>query len=209
MWGNIELLRSISHVLMWVSIASAVLAAVATGLRYYVDRRVSELSSQAEAARTEQKERESGEREAAVRSQLQNTEQKLQHSAGKLAQLEERARPRSLSEEQTKIMIAAIRSCSPKVVGLTAPLNDAEAISFAGQIEALFKAAGWESRSVAQAVFSGTPVGVILRVRAKDSVHPCTLSVQQAFAAIGISAPAEIVPTTPLDIVDVVIGHKL
>ena len=48
MWNSIDNLKVISHYLMWASAILAILAAVATGIRYYVDHRASELSSQAQ-----------------------------------------------------------------------------------------------------------------------------------------------------------------
>src|SRR5437660_4615938 len=45
-WNSIEILRNASHVLMWASALLAVAAALAAGVRYYVDRRVGELSAQ-------------------------------------------------------------------------------------------------------------------------------------------------------------------
>lgn len=45
MWDDIETLRSLSHTLMLCTVACGVLAAAITGGRFYIDRRVSRLSS--------------------------------------------------------------------------------------------------------------------------------------------------------------------
>jgi len=45
MWNQIDTLRAVSYGLMWASAILAILAALSTGLRYYIDRRAGELSA--------------------------------------------------------------------------------------------------------------------------------------------------------------------
>jgi hypothetical protein len=208
MWNSIETLRGVSHGLMWASATLAIAAALATGLKFYVDRRVGELSAAARASQDEIKEQIQREREAAVRSELEETKSRLQDSAAKLAGLETKSQPRSISATQRERLVDGLKTCSAKVVLLTAPLGDPEAIAFAQNLEAVFVAAGWKSDGVSQAVFPGVPTGLIVRVPSKDHIHPCAAQVQYAFASIGIEVPGVIVAGSSVELLDIVVGHK-
>lgn len=207
-WNNIEGLRTLSQGLMWAAGLFAVTAALVTGARYYVDRRIGELAAQARLAEAEAKEKDQAEREAALRAQLQGAERELQNSTGKLANLEARARPRLLTDDQRRSLIDRLKNCPLKVVSWTAPLGDPEALAFAKYLESAFVEAGWQTQGVSQAVFTGVPVGVLLRVPSREDLHPCAVQVQQAFGAIGIQAPGDLVPGSPTDRLDIVVGHK-
>jgi hypothetical protein len=51
-WDNIQTLRSLSHCFLWAAlILTPIIAAGAIGTRYYIDRRIGELSASAQAAR--------------------------------------------------------------------------------------------------------------------------------------------------------------
>lgn len=208
MWSDIDSLKSLSHGLMWATAILAVFAAITTGIRYYVDRRASELTSAVQRSEVELKENALKEREAALRAKVETAEREQREANAKLNKMEEKAKPRTFTEAQKNRFVAAMSRCTSKVVSLTAPLGNPEAISFANYLESLFKAAGWTSRGLSQAVFTGIPVGVILRVPSKEKLHPCIGTLQQTFAELGIEAPGEIVPGTSVDEIDIVVGHK-
>lgn len=208
MWSDIDSLKSLSHGLMWATAIFAVLAAGTTGIRYYVDRRVSELTTVARNVESELKEKAQSAREAALQAKLETAEREQREAGSKLKKIEEKAKPRVFSEVQQQRLVAALSGCSNKLVMLTAPLGDPEAISFANALESIFKTAGWESKGVSQGVFTGIPVGVILRVPSKDKFHPCLGPLQKVLTDLGIQAPAVIEADTPVDAIDIVVGHK-
>lgn len=210
MWSDMESLRSLSHGLMWATALCGVLAAMATGIRYYVDRRVSELASAKRAVEIEQKDAAQRDREAQLQAKVDAAEIAQKEADLKLSKVEAGAAPRNLDAGQRQRFIEAISACQNKrVFLLTAPMGVPEPMAFAQLIESLFKAAGWTSHGISQAVFSGAPYGIILRVASKENLHPCVSIVQKAFSDIGIVAPGEIVPGTSTDLVDIVVGHKL
>ena len=208
MLSDVDSLKSLSHGLMWATAVFAILAATTTGIRYYVDRRVSELTSAARIADAERKERAQTEREAALRAQVEAAEKEQHEANQKLSKLEEKTKPRVLTESQEKKFVADIARCSSKNISVTTPIGDPEAAFFAKYLISLFKNAGWTIKADAQAIFTGVPVGVILRVPSKEQLHPCVASVQKAFHDIGIQAPGEVVAGIPVDVLDIVVGHK-
>jgi hypothetical protein len=208
MWSDIDSLRSLSHGLMWATAIFGVLAATTTGIRYYVDRRASELISVARNAELELKEKAQREREAALQAKIETAEREQGEANTKLTKIEEKAKPRTFTNSQEKQFIAAVSGCSSKLVSLTAPLGDPEAISFANYLDSLFKVAGWTTKGVSQAVFTGIPLGIILRVNSKQQLHPCMVSLQKTLYELGFQAPGDVVPGTPVDAIDIVVGHK-
>jgi hypothetical protein len=208
MMSDVDSLRSLSHWLMWATAVFAILAATTTGIRYYVDRRVSDLTSAARSAEAERKEKAQSEREAALRAQLETAEREQREASHKLSKLEEKTKPRAFNESQEKQFIAEVARCSNKILAITTPIGDPEAASFARYLISLFKNAGWTIKADSQAIFSGTPVGVILRVPSKEQLHPCVASVQRAFQNIGIQALGEVAAGTNMNVLDIVVGHK-
>jgi hypothetical protein len=193
---------------MWASAILAILAATSTGIRYYVDRRVSELTSAARSAEAERKEKAQAEREASLQAKVEAAEKEQRDANQKLSKLEDKAKPRVLSESQEKKFLSEISRCSEKVLSVTTPIGDPEAASFAKYLMSLFKAAGWTIKADSQEIFSGTPIGIILRVPSKEQLHPCVALVQRTFHDLGIQAPGEAVAGIPTDLLDIVVGHK-
>ncbi|MEQ1846705.1 MAG: hypothetical protein ABL983_14155, partial [Nitrospira sp.] len=102
---------------------------MATGLRYYVDRRVSDLASAVRVMEEQQRDARQAEREAELRGQLHVTELKLQDSTKKVTALEEQARPRALTVRQRDQLVVFLRD-KPKgrvVIKASATAPDARA----------------------------------------------------------------------------------
>ena len=93
MWNSIDNLKSASHALMWATAIFAILAASATGIRYYVDRRASELSSQVRR-----------EHEVELKMQVDVAQREQQEARDKLSKIEQTVKGRHLSSEQMAVL---------------------------------------------------------------------------------------------------------
>ena len=153
-------------------------------------------------------ERKGAEAQQALTKQLESARTDLNESRSKIGQLEKATAPRVIDAGQRKKLAEALLACKGGKLSIAALLGDAEAIQFAQQLDEAFKSAGWQSSGVSQVVFSGAPVGLILRVQSRDSFHPCTPLVQRALASIGYEASGEVVAGTSVQAVDLVVGKK-
>jgi hypothetical protein len=133
MWNTVETLRSISHTLMWAAVTFAILAAMATGVRYYVDRRAGELSSMAQRAAASLQRQEQLEREAILKKQLEDARREQEAAAAKLATVEAMARGRHLTSEQCAKITASARMTAAALskVDVTAANSNNEAQTYA------------------------------------------------------------------------------
>jgi len=95
---------------MWATALCGVLAAMATGIRYYVDRRVSELASAKRAVEIEQKDAAQRDREAQLQAKVDAAEIAQKEADLKLSKVEAGAAPRNLDAGQRQRFIEAICS---------------------------------------------------------------------------------------------------
>ena len=133
MWNNVESLRSFSHTLLWATVAFAILAAMATGVRYYIDRRVGELSSLAQ-----------NEREAELKIQVEVAQHEQQEAREKLSKVEQDVKGRHLTAEQSATIAAMARQVchSLSAVIVTAANSDHEAQVYGTEFVKALKGAG-------------------------------------------------------------------
>ena len=141
MWNSIESLRSLSHSLMWGAVVFAILAAASTGVRYYVDRRASELSSLAQRVDAEQKEQLQREREAALKLQVEAAQRE---ASEKLSKIEKNVKGRHLTSEQTTTLAAMAKQVcrSLPMINVTAANSNQEAQVYATEFVKALKAGG-------------------------------------------------------------------
>lgn len=78
----------------------------------------------------------------------------------------------------------------------------------ASQINAVLKSVGWQTNDVSQAVFTGNPIGLILKVHSAETAPAFTILLQQAFSLIGFSAIGTIAPDIPELTLTLIVGTK-
>ena len=105
---EIESLKTLSQNLMWAAlvstIASAILTAGFMSWRYFVDRRITELSSQAQIAAAEVKDKIHLEHLEALKTQLEIAKREQKEASIKFSQMEESVEPRHLTSQQSAIL---------------------------------------------------------------------------------------------------------
>ena len=109
-WDNIQVLRSLSHSLMWGTAILAILAAGATGLRYYIDRRISELSAAAQTAR-----------ETKLRADIDSAQQRQEAAEAEVVALRTRQQPRELSLQQVQLFRTFLREAPGRSIPIESP----------------------------------------------------------------------------------------
>jgi hypothetical protein len=188
MWNSIEVLRTLSHALIWAAGLLAILAAMATGLRYYVDRRVSDLASAARVMEEQQRDTRQAEREVELRGQLRATELKLQDSTKKVTALEEQARPRALTDSQRNQLVVFLRDKPKGRVVIKASATAPDARGYAEEIRDVLAHEGWTVR-IDNAIFAGpNSGGVWITVKDLNKAPTTAGLLQNALKAVGIDA---------------------
>lgn len=188
MWNSIETLRALSHALIWAAGLLAILAAMATGLRYYVDRRVSDLASAVRVMEEQQRDARQAEREAELRGQLHVTELKLQDSTKKVTALEEQARPRALTVRQRDQLVVFLRDKPKGRVVIKASATAPDARAYAEEFRDVLAQDGWTVR-IDNAIFAGpSSSGVWITVKDPNKAPMTAGLLQNALKAVGIDA---------------------
>jgi hypothetical protein len=118
---------------MWATAAFGVLAALSTGVRYYIDRRVGELSSTAQR-----------EREQNLKRQVEAAEQNQADANAKLAQIEKNVKGRHLTAAQSNAISEIAKTARHNLTGVvvTAANSNNEAQVYATEFVAALKAGG-------------------------------------------------------------------
>ena len=189
MWNSIDNLRALSHGLMWASAILAIFAAIATGVRFYVDRRAGELSSQAQRVSTEIKEQSQSEREAVLTKQLEAAKREQQEASTKLSTLEQKMKRRHLSPEQSSTLASMARKActSLPMVNVTAANSNNEAQVYATEFVKILKAAGCAS-DLSLPIPGLTPdvIGIHIGVRDPQNLSPGAIELSKMLSSSGI-----------------------
>jgi len=178
MWNSVEILRSLSNLLMWAAAIFGILAAVATGARYYVDRRANELSSDAQRVR-----------EAALRSQVETAQREQQEASEKLAKIEQNVQGRHLTSEQSTALTAMARQAyhSLPTVNVTAANSNHEAQVYGTEFVKALKAGGCAA-DLSLPIPGLTPdiIGIHIGVRDLKNVPLGAIALAKMLTDIGV-----------------------
>lgn len=178
MWNSIDNLKSASHALMWATAIFAILAASATGIRYYVDRRASELSSQVRR-----------EHEVELKMQVDVAQREQQEARDKLSKIEQTVKGRHLSSEQMAVLtVIARKSCHLlSIVNVTAANSNHEAQVYATDFVKALKAAGCKA-DLALPIPGLTPdvMGIHIGVRDTKSISSAAIELSKMLNTIGV-----------------------
>jgi hypothetical protein len=231
----IETLQRWSQVLLWISIILPTIGAGAAIARYYVERQEKRLSaaraaevlqhlqddlavtsrnaadvkaaSDALQGKLEATRHESSAAQATLETKVSAAEATIKKAEAEVSRVREQAAPRTISAAQRSQLVSRLKQCGTFKVGFTAPMGDPEALELARALDAAFIAAGWTTTGVSQAVFDGSPVGILMRVD-PNAQPKCAKAVQDALQAIGLPASGVAVPGASADSLAIVVGHK-
>lgn len=113
--------------------------------------------------------------------------------------------PRQVTVASANQLVAALRTLPPESVRLTALLGDPESANLAHLLREILALAGWTTESgINQAVFSGAPRGVIIRV---DAERPSVRTLADWLNAVGLKGRGEL--KADLNGVDIIVGSNL
>jgi len=176
---------------MWAAAMLAILAAGSTWLRYHVDRRVSELSSQAQGAREEEGRRRQEAAELklqALRDREEESRKRHELAEQELSSLRAKAVPRTLPSEGRQAMSAFLLRHPKGSVVIKASVSAPDARGYADQIAAVLEAAGWTVK-VDNALFAGPDAaGLWITVRDPEKSPSGAGVLQEALKAAGLEA---------------------
>jgi hypothetical protein len=101
-----------------------------------------------------------------------------------LFELQERTKPRQISEEQRTRLMTLLSAASPKgLVGLGCVRGDAEGGTLAEQIDEVLKAAGWSTTGIARATYDGgNPTGLFVLVKSASTAPAHAAVLQRVFS---------------------------
>lgn len=151
--------------------------------------------------------------ERTVKLELEAAQQreKAAKAERELLELQDRIKPRRLSEANRVALIRALRQANPKgLVTLNCVLGDGEGFAFATQIDDVLKAAGWTTTGVNQGVYGGgaNPIGFGIVVHSAATTPPHAGSLQSAFTAAGFPLNGVEQPAIQEGLVVLLVGNK-
>ena len=198
-WDNVQVLRSLSHTLVWTTVILSILTTGALGLRYYIDRRIGELSTAAQTAR-----------ETQLRADIDNARQRQDAAEAEVAALRIRQQPRELSSQQIQLFRTFLREASGRFLAVESPTGDLEAQRLALQLISHLRSEGWETgeHSVSMVHYDIPIEGIRISVRDLDSAQPHVSILQRAFEAIGMPAKIKVDDTSIQPPIVLIVGHK-
>jgi hypothetical protein len=191
---TIETLRRWSQILLWVSIVLPILAALAIGARYYVERYEKKLSGGITSAA------------------IQQARQDASEARSELSALKERTAPRRLSPEQRQAMLPFIAKLRGRPVAFACRLMDGESCDYASELAALFLQAGCQVPEPIKTSLNDLAGYVALSPYGKVDTEIVQL-LTSAFQAAGIAARIEAIKENSVgawyqDVVHIIVGRK-
>jgi hypothetical protein len=125
-----------------------------------------------------------------------------------LFELQERIKPRRITDAQRATLIKALTKSPKGPVTIATPIGDAEAQMFARQIREILESSGWKSVRFTQNLFKGTPVGLSVNVRDGNKVPLFVEMLRQAFESSGIPIYGAYNPELTDEAVQLLVGMK-
>lgn len=117
----------------------------------------------------------------------------------KVSELEAKAQWRTITAKQEEDFTNALTSSPKGKVDVICVANDQEALSLAQQIIDLLKISEYKVNVALYTVYgpADTSTGVVIGVKSTNSIPPCAIFLQRAFAGINIKAPIANKPFGP------------
>ena len=111
---------------------------------------------------------------------------------------------RQISQAAANALVAELRRYPSESFGITSLMSDAETYQTASMIEQILKATGWTTDGISQAMFSGLPRDIIMKVpQQKESL----LALLNWFGNIGFKPQGVLEPT--LTRLEIIVGTAL
>lgn len=149
--------------------------------------------------------------ESASRLEIEAAQQreKAAKAERELLELQERIRPRRITDEQRARLVELLRKVPKGPVIVRSVMGDAEGNALAEQIDAIFKVAGWTTDGVTYSAYSGgNPTGLFGAVQSAATAPTHATSIQQVFDAVGIPLPGTENARVPANTLEIVVGIK-
>jgi hypothetical protein len=195
--ATIHWLRSVSHVLLWVTVIFQILTVTAASGRYYVERREKRLSSKLSADR------------------LRRTQETAEASQRELASLKEELAPRHLTDEQKSRLLQTLSNYKDEQIEIRCIFGDHESKEYGEEFVSIFRSAGWNTGgSLYQTGFAKDPHGVQIAVNANEAaggrLPSATMVLRQELLNLGIMTNMQIlaVPDAEVGKLNLYIGKK-
>jgi hypothetical protein len=93
-------------------------------------------------------------------------------------------------------------------VNVTAVHGNRNSINFANELDNLLNKAGWPTRGVKQAIFTGNPTGLILTVNSSKETPPYASKLQHILKTIGLPVSAEMHTEDPIQSLNLTVGDN-
>ena len=164
---DIETLRFWSKLLLWTSVVLPILAAMAVGVRYYVELRIGHLIS--EQARAEN---------AALQTELRQRK-------AEISELQTRTSARRLTDAQRETMSRILAKAAGTSAVVACKLLDGESCDYAEQIAQVLRVAKWLVEPVNKTSLADLPE-VVAVYRPFQQSPPGVAVMQEALIAAGV-----------------------
>ncbi len=137
-----------------------------------------------------------------------NLRERAARAEKELIEVQERIKPRRITDTQRAKLIQALKPVPKGPIGLTTTMGDGEARMLAGQIQAILKAAGWEDVHISQALFNKPMVGVMIEFHDLNKIPPFAVPLLDAFYSNDISKTLVYNSEVPEGKIIIIVGMK-
>jgi hypothetical protein len=137
-----------------------------------------------------------------------NAETKRAEAEKALLELQERIKPRHLSAQQNARFLELLNANPKGSVEVRCPIGDPEIYNFALEIEAVLKAAGWQTTLNNRVIITPMPVGLKMWVRSGQTAPAHAIALLNILDLIGLTPVAEQNPELPEGQTVLIVGAK-
>jgi hypothetical protein len=173
-WDSVASAGYWSHFWFWFGIVCLFALGASEVVSHMYGLRKDELVAVAESNAAAQRQNDAEAAETRRKADVETLQKKLAdaerataEAAKKASQVQTQQADRRLSDEQKRVILAAISPYPGQQIDLVAVMNDGEAIQFAEDFLAIFRAAKWGTGGVNQAAYvNGSPIGIVAIISA-------------------------------------------
>jgi hypothetical protein len=126
-----------------------------------------------------------------------------------LLELQERLKPRTLSAEQRRTLVATLRRARKGPVEIARLMGDSEASAFGTQLNEALEASGWRTGGLSTVLPGEDVTGVVILISDAADPPAHTEAIEGALQSVGILSVRRTRPGVPEGTVRIWVGHKL
>ena len=176
--------------------------------RFKVEKDAEIKSATARAAEADVRAAETMKSARGLEIEIAQQRQRAARAEKDLVEIQERIRPRLITDAQRALLIQALTKSPKGSVRIDTVIGDGEALIFARQIKEILKASGWTDVHLSHSIYTGSPVGLSMTVRDGNKTPLFAVALAEAIESIGIPVKRGYNSEIPEETIKILVGMK-